>query len=148
MRADGTRPTLIYDGECGFCQRSVDLLRRWDRERRIAFVPFQDRARVAAFNIPLPALAAAMHLVLPPPDGRVLYGADAVPELLGLLPGKRWLAWGFRVPGVAPVARLLYAWFAPRRRCRFPCPGVDWCRSCYAPRRDLWGRRLQTRWQR
>src|SRR5205809_5745451 len=68
MRADGPRPTLIYDGECGFCRRSVDLLRRWDREQRIALVPFQDQARVAAFGIPLPALAAAMHLVLPPPD--------------------------------------------------------------------------------
>src|SRR5207302_1542040 len=33
MRADGPRPTLIYDGECGFCRRSVDLLRRWDREQ-------------------------------------------------------------------------------------------------------------------
>ena len=79
----------------------------------------------AAFNIPLPALAAAMHLVLPPPDGRVLSGADAVPELLGLLPGKRWLAWGFRVPGVAPVARRLYAWIARRRRCLVRGPGVD-----------------------
>src|SRR5438094_8405876 len=67
MRADRTRPTLIYDGECGFCRRSVDWVQRWDREHRIALVPFQDRARVAAFNIPLPALAAAMHLVLPPP---------------------------------------------------------------------------------
>src|SRR2546425_8741724 len=65
MRVDRARPTLIYDGECGFCQRSVDVLRRWDREHRIALVPFQDQARVAAFNIPLPALAAAMHLVLP-----------------------------------------------------------------------------------
>src|SRR5437773_1117223 len=61
MRADRVRPTLIYDGECGFCQRSVDLLRRWDREHRIALVPFQDQARVAAFNIPLPSLAAARN---------------------------------------------------------------------------------------
>lgn len=117
MPADGTRPTLVYDGDCSFCRRSVELLRRWDREHRIALVPFQDQASVAAFRIPLPALAAAMHLVLPPPDGRVLAGADAVPELLRLLPGKRWLAWGFRIPGVMPLARRLYAWIARRRRC-------------------------------
>ena len=117
MRADRTRPTLIYDGECGFCRRSVDWVQRWDREHRIALVPFQDEARVAAFHVPLPALAAAMHLVLPPPDGRVFAGADAVPQLLRLLPGKRWLAWLFRVPGVQPVARRLYAWIARRRRC-------------------------------
>src|SRR5256885_13096752 len=42
---------------------------------------------------------------LPPPDGRVFAGADAVPELLQRLPGKRWLAWGFRIPGVPPLAR-------------------------------------------
>src|SRR2546430_14333432 len=98
MRADRVRASLISDGECGFCQRSVDLLRRWDREHRIALVPFQDQARVAAFNIPLPALAAAMHLVLPPPDGRVLAGADAVPELLRRVAGEGWVAWGFRIP--------------------------------------------------
>src|SRR5260221_4817645 len=100
MPADRTRPTLVYDGDCGFCRRSVDLLRRWDREHRIALVPFQDQASVAAFGIPLPALAAAMHLVLPPPDARVLAGADAVPESLHLLPRKRGVAWGYRLPDV------------------------------------------------
>src|SRR5207249_11517767 len=123
MRADRTRPTLIYDGECGFCRRSVDWVQRWDREHRIALVPFQDRARVAAFHIPLPALAAAMHLVLPPPDGRVLSGADAVPELPEPLPAKRWPAWGFRVPGAAPVARRPSAWIARRRACPARGPG-------------------------
>src|SRR5438034_6118413 len=113
MRAE--RPTLIYDGECGFCRKCVDLVLRRDREHRLEVVPFQDRERVARFGIPLPALAAAMHLVLP--DGRVFAGADAAPEILRLLPGKRWLAGGFRLPGVRSVARRLYAWIARRRRC-------------------------------
>jgi predicted DCC family thiol-disulfide oxidoreductase YuxK len=109
------RATLIYDGECGMCRRAVEFVRRADRERRIALVPFQDEGRVAAFGIPLPALAAAMHLVLP--DGRVLAGADAAPELLRLLPGWHWVAWVFGVPGVPPVARRVYRWIARRRRC-------------------------------
>lgn len=113
MRPD--RPTLIYDGECGFCRQSVDVLRRWDREHGLAMVPFQDQARVAAFGIPLPALAAAMHLVRA--DGRVFAGADAAPEILRLLPGKRWLSWLFRIPGALPVARRVYRWVARRRRC-------------------------------
>jgi lipase maturation factor 1 len=116
MRADPPpRPTLIYDGECGFCRAAVDRVRRWDREQRLALIPLQDVARVAAFGIPLTALAAAMHLVLP--DGRVFAGADAAPELLRLLPGKRWLAWLWRLPGVPPLARWVYAWIAARRRC-------------------------------
>jgi predicted DCC family thiol-disulfide oxidoreductase YuxK len=108
-------PTLIYDGECGICQQAVALLRRWDREHVLRFVPFQDTAAVASFGIALPALAAAMHLVLP--EGRVYPGADAIPELLRLLRGKRWLAPLFRIPGVLPVARRIYAWIAVRRRC-------------------------------
>ena len=109
------RATLIYDGECGFCRETVALVSRWDRERRLTVIPFQDQARVAAFGIPLPALAAAMHLVLP--DGRVLAGADAAADLLRMLPGKRWLAHLFALPGVLPVARRVYAWIARRRRC-------------------------------
>ncbi|HEV8264417.1 MAG TPA: DUF393 domain-containing protein [Gemmatimonadales bacterium] len=115
MGAERDGPTLIYDGECGICQRAVELLRRWDRDRVLRYLSFQDEQAVARFGIALPALAAAMHLVFP--DGRVYAGADAAPELLRLLPGKRWLAPLFRVPGVLPVARRAYAWIAARRRC-------------------------------
>ncbi len=114
-RAPPCGPTVIYDGACGLCRQAVDLLRRWDREHVLRFVPFQDEAAVAAFGIALPALAAAMHLVLP--DGRVYAGADAAPELLRLSPGKGWLAPLFRVPGVLPLARRAYAWIARRRHC-------------------------------
>src|SRR6266540_2959749 len=114
MRGD-SGPTVVYDGECGICQQSVALLKRWDREHVLRYVSFQDEAAVARFEIELPALAAAMHLVFP--DGRVFAGADAVPELLRLLPGKRWLAVWFRIPGALPLARRLYARIAARRHC-------------------------------
>jgi acetyl esterase len=120
---DIERATLIYDGECGFCRETVAIVSRWDRERRLTLIPFQDEARVRAFGIPLPALAAAMHLVLP--DGRILAGADAAPDLLRLLPGKQWLARLFALPGVLPVARRAYAWIARRRRCLVRGVGVE-----------------------
>ena len=113
MRAE--RATLLYDGECGFCRESVDLVAGWDREHRMDFIPFQDRDAVTRFGLALPALAAAMHLVLP--DGRVFAGADAAPEILKLLPGKRWLAGLFALPGMRPAARRVYAWIAARRKC-------------------------------
>lgn len=113
--AETKSPTLIYDGECGICQQAVALLKRWDREHVLRFVPFQDEAAVARFGIALPALAAAMHLIVP--DGRVYPGADAIPELLRLVPGKRWLSPLFRIPGVLPLARRIYAWIAMRRHC-------------------------------
>lgn len=113
--ADRAKPTLIYDGECGICQSAVARLKRWDREQVLRFVPFQDTAAVARFGIALPKLAAAMHLVLP--GGSVYPGADAIPRLFELLPGKRWLAPLFRIPGVLPLARRIYAWIAIRRHC-------------------------------
>lgn len=113
--AEYADPTLIFDGECGMCQQAVAIVKRWDREHVLRFVPFQDETAVARFGIELPALAAAMHLVLS--DGRVYAGADAVPQLLRLFPGKRWLAPLFWIPGVLPIARRIYAWIARRRHC-------------------------------
>jgi predicted DCC family thiol-disulfide oxidoreductase YuxK len=110
-----TRPTVIYDGECGVCRESVAKLQAWDRDQRFAVVPFQDLDAVARFGIALPALAAAMHLIVP--DGRVFAGADAVPEILRLLPGKRWLRWFFWIPGARSVARRVYRYIARRRHC-------------------------------
>ena len=109
------RPTLVYDGSCGLCTDAAALVRRWDRGRRLDVVPFQDDARLARFDITAPTYAAAMHLLLP--DGRVYAGADAVPPLVRLLPGKRWLGWPWAVPGVARLARRVYAGIAARRRC-------------------------------
>ena len=54
-----------------------------------------------------------MHLAMP--DGRVLAGGRAVPEILRLLPRGRWVAWVFRLPGVAWVTDRVYAWVAARR---------------------------------
>jgi len=105
----------VYDGSCGLCTDAAGLVRRWDRGRRLDVVPFQADARLARFDIPVPAYAAAMHLLLP--DGRVYTGADAVPPLVRLLPGRRWLGWAWAVPGVARLARRVYAAIAARRLC-------------------------------
>lgn len=66
------------------------------------------------------ACLTAMQLVLP--DGRVLAGADAVPELLRRIRGLGWLAGVFSVPGMRPIARRVYAWIA-RNRMRISCAG-------------------------
>jgi predicted DCC family thiol-disulfide oxidoreductase YuxK len=60
----------------------------------------------------------AMQLVLP--EGRVVAGADAVPELLRRIRGLGWLATVFALPGVRPLARHVYAWIA-RNRMRISC---------------------------
>ena len=121
MRVD--RPTLIYDGECGLCRDAVGMVARWDHDRRVRLTPLQDASRIAELRLALPALAAAMHLVLP--DGRVLVGADAAAELLRLFPRTRWLTPVFAIPGVMSMARRLYASIARRRHCLVRGGGAD-----------------------
>jgi predicted DCC family thiol-disulfide oxidoreductase YuxK len=62
--------------------------------------------------------AAAMQLVLP--GGRVLVGADAVPELLQRIHGLGWLAATMALPGAGLPARRLSGWIA-RKRWRLWC---------------------------
>ena len=112
------RATLVFDGSCGFCRDTVRWVARWDRAGRVALLPFQESARVAELGLAPPAVAAALHLVLP--DGRVFVGADAVAELLTLLPGLGWATALFGIPGVRPAARRVYAWVARRRHCLVP----------------------------
>lgn len=42
VRAPG--PVLLFDGECGLCNRVVRLLLRWDRRGRLRFSPLQGPA--------------------------------------------------------------------------------------------------------
>jgi predicted DCC family thiol-disulfide oxidoreductase YuxK len=59
-----------------------------------------------------------MQLVLP--DGRILSGADAVPELLRRIRGWGWVAGVFALPGIRPIAHRGYAWVA-QNRMRISC---------------------------
>jgi predicted DCC family thiol-disulfide oxidoreductase YuxK len=113
------RWTLVYDGECGFCRSSVDLLRRWDRHGRFAFVPFQDSVALATLpGIERKELEQAMHLVSP--DGSVLKGAAALPAILRLVPGGKPVAPLLRLPGASWLAARVYRMIA-RSRHRLGC---------------------------
>ncbi len=124
--------TLIYDGECVFCQRWVARFKRLDRRSVTRLLPLQNEEAVGLSGRTREQLEAAIHLVRA--DGSVLDGADAVHELLNLI------RWGWlpravlRVPGAMPLARRLYGWVATRRR-GFGCGG-DHCRLSVAGAAD------------
>jgi predicted DCC family thiol-disulfide oxidoreductase YuxK len=56
-------PVLLYDGLCGFCDRTVQLVLRFDRKGRIRFAPLQGEfaRRVLASH---PELASVDSLLL------------------------------------------------------------------------------------
>jgi predicted DCC family thiol-disulfide oxidoreductase YuxK len=116
---------LIYDGDCALCRASaLWLLRRAlaGGARDVEILPCRSAERRARFpQVDEAVCLAAMQLVLP--DGRVVSGADAVPELLCRIPRWRWLAALFALPGFRPLSRRLYAWIARNRMqlsCRLP----------------------------
>jgi predicted DCC family thiol-disulfide oxidoreductase YuxK len=105
------RPCLVWDGDCGFCRRSVEHVRAWVGDR-IAYEPYQT-AHVRFPAIPVEAFRAAVHLL--EPDGRVSRGAEAVFRALAL--GGRTLpltAYG-RLPGFAALSEWGYRQVAAHR---------------------------------
>ena len=117
----GTAPAvLIYDGECAMCRASaLWVMRLALAGGALEILPCRSAPRRARFpQITDAACVAAMQLVLP--DGRVLAGPDAVPELLRRIRGLGWLATVFALPGVRPLARRFYAWVA-KNRMRLSC---------------------------
>jgi predicted DCC family thiol-disulfide oxidoreductase YuxK len=118
--AGAGRPyTVVYDGACRVCNRLVSLLRTWDRAGELELIPYQNTTVLDRFPwIPPEAYAEAMQLV--GPAGRTWQGADAVEQLLRVLPFGGALAWVFRVPGVGALFSRFYRWFA-RNRYRFGC---------------------------
>jgi predicted DCC family thiol-disulfide oxidoreductase YuxK len=111
------RWTLIYDGQCDFCRRQVEIALRWDVNRRIDAVPFQ-AADLGRYGVSRDAAQDAMHVVAP--SGTVWRGAAAARELSRLIPRTRLVSWLFAMPGAMIVAERTYRKIA-RRRHRLGC---------------------------
>jgi len=111
--------TCVYDGTCKVCTRLANVLRKWDRDRKIEVVASQVPGVAARFPwIPARAYAEALQLV--GPGGRTWQGAAAIEELLDILPKGKLASWIFKIPFVRVLADRVYKWFA-RNRYRLGC---------------------------
>ena len=101
-------------------------VRRRDRTGRLELLPYQDPAARARFRgVPDEAFEGALQLLLP--GGVRFEGADAVEEVLRLLPAGRIPGLLFWLPRARPLARRVYGWVARNRRrlgCSAHCPTV------------------------
>lgn len=105
---------MIFDGECGFCRRSVVRIRRLTGGE-VEFLAQQSPDCAARFPFLDPRrLAESVYLV--EPGGRVSHGAEAVMRALavgGRHPGGQWAY--ERVPGLAGVLEWGYRRVARNR---------------------------------
>ncbi|MEY2852746.1 MAG: hypothetical protein RL549_1445 [Verrucomicrobiota bacterium] len=90
--------TLFYDGDCGFCQGSVEWLLARALPDTFDPVAYQDES----------ALALG-------PDEKLRRKAEATGYCLTFVPGWRWLGRLILFPPVAPLASLGYAIVARNR---------------------------------
>lgn len=112
--------TVVYDGDCKLCRRSVDTLAKWDRRGALDIIPSQVREVRSRFPwIPENAFDESLQVVRNS-DGKTWQGAAAVEELMKAVQGGKRLAWLFAIPFARPVAEKLYRWFAGNRH-KFGC---------------------------
>lgn len=119
------KAVLIYDGECSVCLKAVEWVRDRSLPGAFEFLSCHSEELSKQFpSIEKAACLQAMHLVLP--DGTVLVGERAMPEIFRRLPRYRWCASLFRFPGAAFLSRLFYRLFAKNRhhfdKITFPAP--------------------------
>ena len=107
-----TRPTFVYDGDCGICRYWVNYWQGLTGDR-VCYRPYQEAA--ADFpEIPPQAFPHAVQLI--EPDGQVYSGAAATYRVLRHAPGRAAWWWLYtHLPGFSMASEWAYAFFARRR---------------------------------
>ncbi|HMM27056.1 MAG TPA: DUF393 domain-containing protein [Aggregatilineaceae bacterium] len=109
--------TVIFDGDCGVCQRLAQFAADRDPARRLRFTAYQ-RADLAALSPGLTREMTARSVYVVEPDGTRWRGARAVFEIMRRMPGL-W-AWIGRAGALPPVSLLAEPFYrlAARHRTR------------------------------
>jgi predicted DCC family thiol-disulfide oxidoreductase YuxK len=117
--------TLIFDGQCGFCTRSRNLLVRLDRHDRVRTLPYQRPGVAEDAGVSRDDLAKAVFW--DGEDGGRYWGAEAINAALGEAFGSGLPLRLYRLPGVRRLQDRTYRWVADNRH---RLPGVTpWCTS-------------------
>ena len=114
------RYTVIYDGDCRVCSRSVNVLKKWDSNRDLEIIPSQTPGVQEKFPWITPRAYVESIQVVRNQDGKTWQGAAALEEMLNVLPKGRLISWLFRIPLVRPLVDKFYRWFA-RNRYKLGC---------------------------
>lgn len=104
---------VIFDHRCKLCTESVRRLKRWDGNRRLAFLPLDDPDLARWPELDRRQLEEAIHLV--DGEGRIHRGAAAFRILALRLPRLWLLAPLLYIPGSLPLWNWLYRQVAGQR---------------------------------
>src|SRR5688500_3475635 len=107
---------VIYDGQCGFCVRSLKVCRALDVRRALQFHDATARQQVFAWFPELSGADFENAMFAVAPDRRVTRGFFAFRRILWESPLMWPLIPLFYFPGMGIVGPRAYAWVARNRR--------------------------------
>jgi predicted DCC family thiol-disulfide oxidoreductase YuxK len=117
MMTEIARPdqdVVLYDGQCNFCKKQIDHLRRLDGRDRLQFVSLHDPEVAMHYpDLTFEQLMEQMWIVSP--AGNRYGGADSLRYLTRRLPILWPLAPILHFPGAMPLWRFAYRQIAKRR---------------------------------
>jgi predicted DCC family thiol-disulfide oxidoreductase YuxK len=105
--------TLVFDGACGFCTRSVRLLKTLDRNRHVTAVPFQRSGVPASVGLILEECEETAWAIAP--DGRRYRAAEAVNAAVAVALGTAAPLLLYSLPGIKQLQDLVYSQVASNR---------------------------------
>jgi len=121
---------VLFDGECGLCNRWVDFVLRHEREPRLHFSPLQSPAGAELLRWAALPTEDFDTVVLIDGEGAHLRSTAALRVARHLRAPRSWLRLGMLVPrplrdGVyGVIARRRLRWFGRRESCRVPTPDI------------------------
>ncbi len=106
------KATVVYDGDCGFCKRTLSRIAKFDWFGRLSSIPSGDAPDTLGLDPE--RLHSEMGLV--DENGEIYYGADAFEQIGARVPLLYPYALMMKLPGFAIIARRVYAWVSANRR--------------------------------
>lgn len=125
LSLDSIAPVVLYDGDCGICQRVADGLSRRHGTGVAVWRAWQGEPSLPAG---LTEERLANEIVMVAPGGALVGGHRVFAHVLGRTPGWRALGILIALPGPSLLARLVYRVFAARRRWVSLRLGLSACR--------------------
>ena len=117
--------TLFFDGHCGMCTRSRDLLVKLDRTGAVRTEPLQRPGTAERLGIPESTLLDSVRWL--DSSGAVYSGAQAANAALGAALGTRLPLMLYRLASVSWLQEAIYDWVSANR---FRFPGTTpYCES-------------------
>jgi len=112
--------TVYYDQNCGFCIKTINLVKKWDWFSRLSFLPI---SVLEGENKNWDHFTLTKAMGAEDENGEQYYGADAFEQIACRCPALYPIALLMKIPGIIYIARVVYSWVAKNRGslgCKLP----------------------------